>query len=734
MLKNSILPTENVRSILRRILILNIVIYMCVGILFSNNIFAAQVTYNYPGEKISSYPKYKNLIDTLKKEHPNWTFTILDTGLDWNEVIKNETVALHGRNLIYYTYSGSWVCSTCGDAAYDSGKWKCASEVAVAYYMDPRNWLNGDNIFQFENLAYNEEVHTIEGVQKILNSVPWANKEKITYTKTDGTQVILEKSYAQVIMEAAKDADVSPYHLAARMKQEQGAKQQASSTGCGTYTNYVGYYNFFNINATGSNIIGNALTYAKKQGWDNPEKAIKGGAEFIAKDYINRGQSTLYLQKFDVDNKDGAMYYHQYMQNVSAALTEGNTVRDSYKSIDMLDAKLNFVIPVYNNMPEEISPSPNGMAIVTQNVKVTGSEVIVREGRGTKAKEIAKVKKGDILLRIEVIESLQDGHYWDKVVLPDGRKGYIARDYIEKIEDVTNKNASAVANVTVNLRNGPGTTDTKIIASVTTGQLVTIIETGKYNNLDGYNWLRVKLSNGLQGYLASEFITETKETDYVIGYIKCNDDGKVNIRSEIGTDKNIITSLGKDVKVTVIQKSAGKANGYTWDKIVTSEGLEGYIANVYLRYEDEDNQEEKPVQPPEQKPNQSISENGNYKVQDNTIVCEPNTKVSDIKITYPTAVVKNASGKELGNDDLIGTGNVISVDGKNYTVVKMGDLNGDGVIKSADYILLKNYISNKRNLNDFEKKAADINKDGNIKSADYILVKNHISKKYKISI
>ena len=47
--------------------------------------------------------------------------------------------------------------------------------------------------------------------------------------------------------------------------------------------------------------------------------------------------------------------------------------------------------------------------------------------------------------------------------------------------------------------------------------------------------------------------------------------------------------LGKDTKVTIQQKSAGDANGYTWDKIVTLDGLEGYMANVYLRYEESSN-------------------------------------------------------------------------------------------------------------------------------------------------
>lgn len=587
MAKRDFLPESNLRRYAKKILVLNIIIYICLGLIMPSIINAAQTKYPYSQGCLSQYPGYENLIKILQSKHPNWKFTILETGLDWNEVIKNETVASHGRNLIYYTNSGNWVCSTCGDKLYDTGKWKCASEAAVAYYMDPRNWINDSNIFQFENLAYNGDIQNIDGVNKILNTVPWAKGDKITYIKTDGTTGTLDKSYAQVIMEAAAEAGISPYHLAARIKQEQGVNNSASSTGRGDNATYKGYYNFLNIQATGGDVIGNALKYAQTQGWDDPEKSIIGGAKFIAASYISRGQSTLYLQKFDVDNSDGSLYYHQYMQNVSAALSEGNTVRTSYEGMGLIDSNINFVIPVYKNMPPEASPSPAGLVMTTQNVKVTGNGVSIRSGKGTSNSEITKVNSGDVLLRIEMAGTQEEGYYWDKVVLADGRKGYIARPFIEQINDVTNANITAVANVNVNLRNGPGTDETRVIATITSGQSVTVIETGKYNGLDGYNWSRVKLNNGTQGYLVSEYLTEVAKTNYQIAYVNCNPDGKVNVRSGIGTDYSVVTSVRKDNKVTVLQRAAGDANGFTWDKIVTADGLEGYIANIYLRYEEE---------------------------------------------------------------------------------------------------------------------------------------------------
>ena len=107
------------------------------------------------GIDTKKYPGIKESIQELQKQFPNWKFKILYTGLSWDDVIKNEEVGHGGspKSLIYYTYTGEWRCSTCGDLHYDNGSWRHASEKAIGYLMDPRNILNGVNIFQFEDLT-----------------------------------------------------------------------------------------------------------------------------------------------------------------------------------------------------------------------------------------------------------------------------------------------------------------------------------------------------------------------------------------------------------------------------------------------------------------------------------------------------------------------------------------------------------------------------------------------------
>ena len=670
MLKGNILSRKT--KLISIVVLMVFITYICISTFLQiKESYAAQSTEGY-SSKINNYPGYKELIDNLKAKYPNWQFKILYTGLDWNQVIKNETSAAHGRNLVYYDKTGAWICSTCGNKAYDTGKWRCASEVAVSYYMDPRNWLNEDYIFQFENLKYDSSTQTIDGVNKIINNAPWMRGSQITYTKTDGSTATINKSYAQVIMEAAQASNISPYHLASRIVQEQGSNSTASSTGKGTYSGYVGYYNFYNINATGSGnaaVISNALRYAKRKGWTDPETAIKGGAAWIASGYINVGQSTLYLQKYDVDNSDGKLYYHQYMGNISAAVSESTSVKKSYSSLGMLNNSFTFVIPVFENMPTEKCGSPNGSSVITQNVKVTGTDVKVRTAPSLLGTVLTKVNTGDVLLRIECGATQVSGYYWDKVVLSSGVKGYIARNYITQIADVTNANISAVSNTSVNLRNGP----------LISGQAVTIIEKGTYNNINGFNWVRVKLANGTQGYIADKYLTEignnpTPNPSYKIATIKC-DSGKVRIRAQATTSSGVVTSLSKGTTVTIMQENVAQANGYTWDKIVTSDGLEGYVANQYLNKD---------------------GGSDNNKGDDN----------------------KNDNDK--GND--------------NNNNVKTGDCNGDGVINSGDLLALKKYLLKTLNITDQSIiKAMDVNKDGAINSGDLLLIKKHLLGTYTIS-
>ena len=677
---------------------------------------------------LDDYPGYSDLLDNLLEEHPNWTFTILFTGLDWNTVIRNETTVEHGRNLVQGK-SGAWVCSICGDKAYDNGSWRCASAATVEYYMDPRNSLYDETyLFQFENLKWSDNTYTISGIEKILDGCDYLLEDKITYTNTKNKKVTIDKTYAEVIMEAAEEAGISPYHLASRIRQEQGTGDSASATATGTYSGYTGYYNFLNVNASGngsSTIIKNALEYAKKQGWDTPVKAIEGGAEFLAKSYIQYGQNTLYLQKFDVDDSDGDLYWHQYQQNVAAAKTECVDIMQSYKEIDEnLNLPFNFVIPVFENMPETKCAMPGTESIVTQNIEITDSSVVVYKSKDKSSTKLATLKKGEKVLRIEIDDNKTNGYKWSKVVLSNGNKGYIITEGFKVIDDITNCNVEAVAIEPGNVRNGPGTSGTEVLLTLSEGQRVTIIEKGKYNNLDGYDWSRIVLSDGTQGYVVARYLEEVDDsgsTESGAEIVEVICDGGLTLRKEPGTSSSILGYIDKGEYLTRIEKNSANKNGYIWDKVVTDSGTTGYVARGdddedYIRVVGESN-----------------TNGNNFKISSSNIVCEPKVTVDNINNKLSGAIINDAKGKKVTSGN-IGTGYTIEYDEEKYIVVKLGDTNGDGKISSADYVRVKNELRNKVDLTNCQEEASDANNDGKISSADYVRIKNYLRGKVSINI
>src|SRR5699024_9280064 len=123
-----------------------------------------------------------------------------------------------GRSLTQQNKS-EWKCS-CGREPEPG--WYCASEQAVAYYMDPRNSLFIDYIFQFEKLTYDSSTQTLEGVEAIISDCKYLQGKIKYYDRAKGKEVTLDKTYAEAILEAGKKNNISPYHIASRMRQEQG--------------------------------------------------------------------------------------------------------------------------------------------------------------------------------------------------------------------------------------------------------------------------------------------------------------------------------------------------------------------------------------------------------------------------------------------------------------------------------------------------------------------------------
>ncbi|MDO5155728.1 MAG: SH3 domain-containing protein [Eubacteriales bacterium] len=331
-------------------------------------------------ESIKGFPSsYKTSLRALHKDYPNWRFKQISTGLDWSAVISNESIV--GRNVIQSNYpkgtaslapfsylstaAGAYKWNTDTYVVKDGSNWYAANSEVVAYYMDPRNFINATDIFQFEALAYDES-QSGSIVQSILSNTFMKGEYSVTDSATGKKAT---GTYKQAFMDAGKNAKANPYFLATRVKQEVGVN--GSNATSGTYKGYEGLYNFYNIGAyDGANAVANGLNWASGgvtksttygRPWTTPYKSIVGGAQYIAANYINKGQNTLYFQKFNVastDLKGAPLYTHQYMTNVQAPSSEGKITKNAYNSLGILSDTMVFFIPTYINMPSAACKLP----------------------------------------------------------------------------------------------------------------------------------------------------------------------------------------------------------------------------------------------------------------------------------------------------------------------------------------------------------------------------------------
>lgn len=403
---------------------------------------------------IENFPStYQPYLNELAKKYPNWKFTALYTNLDWNYVINQENI--FGKNLVPKNYSDSWKNTTPGqyNVEVDSG-WVDSSRRAVEYCMDPRNFLNEVRLFQFEGLSYDASTNSLDIIEKILYGTEFYNRQVI-YLDANGNSISMNEKYGDLILRAGQTSYVSPYHLASRIKQEVGPFLSHSSIS-GTVDGFKGLYNFYNIGATSSTepmgAIKNGLQYARDgKGasqaikdkylipWNTKEKAITGGAIFIGTSYINVGQNTIYLQKFDVnDDRGGNLFTHQYMTNVLAPYSESKSIYNGYQKSGILSSSMNFIIPVYNNMPDIPTQNPNinDNDFTNDNTKAycNGDNVNIRTGPATSYDIITKISNGQKMTIMK--KGKQSGERWDMVKLDNGVIGYIYQTYVTEIPPV----------------------------------------------------------------------------------------------------------------------------------------------------------------------------------------------------------------------------------------------------------------------------------------------------------
>ena len=661
---------NKVEKVYKKIFIILIFVMLINIMLINTNKLYATSSYTQTIKSgIDAFPEsYQEALRVLKEQHPNWNFEAYYTGISWDDLVANETDC--GHNRIINSASSLWKCE-CGNVA--SG-YACASDSIIKYYMDPRNFIKNDVlVFQFLEMTYNSSVQNISGVESIIK-----NTFMNTTVNIDGRGTM---SYAQIIMEAAEQSNMSPYSIATKIIQEVGSN--GSSSVSGTYAGFEGYYNFFNYGANDEgNAVSNGLQYAKDHGWSNQYIAIVEGAKLLADSYTNAGQNTAYFYKWDVVGSSilktgqtvtvtsSQLFNHQYMTNVQDPTGQTSRLYNTYLSNGILDASLNFIIPVYNDMP--------GLNKLPTTLTEADGELYYSVGTG------------------------------------------------------------------VNVRSGPGTNYSAIGSISIIDEVVAMLEREVATDSTGMKWDRVKLSNGVIGYVASQYLKPCETSDENIdieeekAIATANvsvTSGLLRVRAEASSSAVRLTAIENGEQVEILQKDVKTDENYTWYKIRYN-GIVGYVASQYLTniVDIDDNGGENGDNNPD-KPETSGEK---IKLDGENVITVPDVTVSEV------AQFLGTTNYQVTNNDIVientqnvGTGYIITNNDtkEKKTIIVMGDINSDTYVDSGDTYLIKLYITELKTIdNDNNKKAADINKDGYIDSGDSYILKKHVMKIENISL
>ena len=262
----------------------------------------------------------------------------------------------------------------------------------------------------------------------------------------------MEETYADLILKAAITSKVSPYHLASRIKQEVGPFLSHSSIS-GTVEGFKGLYNFYNIGATSS---------------AEPMGAIINGLKY-ARDGKGASQETKNKYLIPWDNKEKAITGGGIFIGSSYINVGQNTVY--FQKFHVTDTKGGELF-WHQYMTNVLAPYSESKSIY-QGYKNNG------------------LIDSPMHFIIPIYNNMPE--------IATSNPNILESDYQTDNTTVYSNGSK------VNIRTGPSTSY-EVITQVNQWDKMTRIGKGIQN---GEKWDKVKLENGIIGYIFQNYVTET---------------------------------------------------------------------------------------------------------------------------------------------------------------------------------------------------------------------------------
>ncbi|WP_338650786.1 SH3 domain-containing protein [Listeria seeligeri] len=197
-------------------------------------------------------------------------------------------------------------------------QWFNATQVDTSYYLNPNNFAKSSATYlQF----------------LVLSKPAYIDVNEVNKNILAGKGILANK--ANSFSTAATTYNVNEIYLISHALLETGNGTSQLANGV-TVSKVDGkpvtpkkVYNMYGIGAVDSDPLRGGSEYAYKQGWDTPEKAIIGGANFVAQNYISKGQDTLYKMRYNPANPG----VHLYATDIGWATKQTTGMQKLYNQI-----------------------------------------------------------------------------------------------------------------------------------------------------------------------------------------------------------------------------------------------------------------------------------------------------------------------------------------------------------------------------------------------------------------
>ena len=291
----------------------------------------------------------------------------------------------------------------------------------------------------------------------------------------------------------------------------------------------------------------------------------------------------------------GTNYSSKGVIALGTTVTVTDTSNSEWYAVRFSNGSTGYIFAQYLKLNSSSSatatPAPTQAPSGSEQSAKTTEYVNFRSGPGTNYSS-----KGVIASGTTVTVTDRSNSQWYAVRLANGSTGYIFAQYLKVTgtssatptpTQAPSNDGTVQAKLTadVNLRRGAGT-NYGVIKVIGTGTTVTVTDASNSQ------WYKVKLSDGTEGYLFSEYLkvtsgnidsakpsaTPTPTPAPSNGTVQAKTTSDLNVRKGPGTSYGIVKVIDMNVTVTVTE-----ATNSSWYKVKLSDGTEGYLAAQYLK-------------------------------------------------------------------------------------------------------------------------------------------------------